>query len=87
MVNKIHERVLRLRLNDNASDFDTLLQNNNDTSNHIRNIPSLVFEIYKIKNNLNSPNMGFMFERRNIFEIFKIWRQKEKELKKWVLKL
>ena len=80
MVNKIHERVLRLRLNDNASDFDTLLQNNNDTSNHIRNIPALVSEIYKIKNNLNSPNMGFMFERRNIFEIFKIWRQKEKEL-------
>ena len=31
MFNKIHERVLRLILNHHTSDFDTLLQNNNDT--------------------------------------------------------
>ena len=39
MIDKIHERALRLILNDHTSDFDTLLlQNNNDTCNHYRNI-------------------------------------------------
>ena len=38
MINKIHERALRLIINDHTSDFDTLLQNNNDTCNHPRNI-------------------------------------------------
>ena len=46
-------------------DFDTLLQNNNDTCNHHRNIQTLMVEIYKIKNNVNPPLMDFMFERRN----------------------
>ena len=65
MINKIHERALRLILNDHTSDVDTLLQNNNDTFNHHRNIQTVMVEIYKIKNNLNSPIMDFMFERRN----------------------
>ena len=66
MINKIHERVLRLILNvDQTSDFDTLLQNNNDTCNHHRNIQTLMVEIYKIENSLNPPIMYFMFERRN----------------------
>ena len=38
MISKIHERTLRLILNDRRSDFDTLLQNNNDPCNHHRNI-------------------------------------------------
>ena len=65
MINKIHERALRLILNGHTSNFDTLLQNNNDTGNHHRNIQTLMIEIYKIKNNLNPPIMGFMFERKN----------------------
>ena len=32
---------------------------------HHRDIKSLMVEIYQIKNNLNPPIMGFMFERRN----------------------
>ena len=63
MINKIHERALRLIINDHTSDFDTLLQNNNDTCNHPRNIQTLMTEIYKIKNSLNPPTIGFMFER------------------------
>ena len=51
--------------NDHTSDFDTLLQNNNDTCNHHRNIQTPMIEIYKMKNNLNPPIMGNMFERRN----------------------
>ena len=65
MINRIHERVLRLILNDHTSDFDTLLQNNNDTCNHHRNIQTLMIEIYKMKNNLNPAIMDNMFERRN----------------------
>ena len=50
MINKIHERALQLIPNDRTSDFDTLLQNNNDTYNHHRNIQTLTIETYKMKN-------------------------------------
>ena len=46
-------------------DFDTLLQNNNDTCSHHRNIQTLMVEIYKMNNNLNPLIMDFMFERRS----------------------
>ena len=65
MINRIHERVLRLILNDHTSDFDTLLQNNNNTCNHHRNIQTLVIEIYKTKNNVKPPIMDFILERKN----------------------
>ena len=65
MINKIHERALRLMLNDYTSDFDTLLQNINDTCNHHGNIQTMMVEIYQIKNNLNPPIMDFIFERKN----------------------
>ena len=42
-----------------------MLQNNNDTCHHHRNIQILMTEIYKIKNNLNPSVVDFMFERRN----------------------
>ena len=44
---------------------NTLLLNNNDTCNHHRDIHTLMVQIYNIKNILNPPIMGFMFERRN----------------------
>ena len=65
MINKIHERTLRSILNDHTSDFDALLQTNNDTCNHHRNIQTLMIEIYKMKNNLNPSIMDNTFERRN----------------------
>ena len=65
MINKIHELALRLILNDHASDFETLFQNNNDTRNHHRNIQTLMIEIYKMKINLNPPIMDNMLESRN----------------------
>ena len=64
-MNKVHERALRLILNDHVSDFDTLLQNNENTCNHHRNIQTLMVEIYKIKNNLTPAIVDFMFERRS----------------------
>ena len=65
MINKIHEQALRLILNDHTSDFDTLLQSNNDTCNHHRKIQTLMIDTYKTKNNLNPAIIDFMFERRN----------------------
>ena len=63
--NNMINKFMRLILNDHTNDFDTLLQNNNDTCNHHRNIQTLMIEIFKMKNNLNPPIVGFMFERRN----------------------
>ena len=47
MINKIHERALRLILNDHTKDFDTLLQNNNKAYNDHRNIQTITVEILK----------------------------------------
>ena len=38
IISKIYEWALRLILNENTSDFNTLLQNINDTCNHRRDI-------------------------------------------------
>ena len=84
MVNKIQERTLILILNDCTSDFDTLLQNNNDTCYHQRSIQTLIVEIYKIKNNLNPLIIDFVSERRDntySFRNFKSLQRKEKHLK------
>ena len=84
MINKIHERALRLILNDHTSDFDTLLQNNNDTCNHHRNIQTLMVEVYKIKNKLNPQIISLCLKGEItcvILEMFKSLRQKKKNCK------
>ena len=48
MISKIHERVLRLIINDHISDIDMLLQSNKDTCNHHRKVQILMVKIYKI---------------------------------------
>ena len=55
MMNEIHGRALRLLINDHISGFDTLLQNNHHKCNRLRNIQTLMVEIYKIKKNLYPP--------------------------------
>ena len=52
MINTVYEMTLRVILNDHEIDFETLLQNNNDVSNHHRNIQTLLIEIFKIKKGL-----------------------------------
>ena len=44
MNNKLHERSLRIILNDYSSDFNILLENNNDICNHHRNILALLLK-------------------------------------------
>ena len=57
MINKLHERSLRIILNDYSSDFNILLENNNDICNHHRNIQALLIEVFKMKNELAPPIM------------------------------
>ena len=44
MINKTHERALRIALNDHISDFEAVLRNINDITIHHRNIQTLMIE-------------------------------------------
>ena len=65
VINRVHERGLRVILGGDLSDFESLLQNNRDTRSHHKNIQSFMTEIFKIKNELAPPIMDSMFNRRN----------------------
>ena len=65
MINKLHERVLRLVLNDRGSDFEALLRKSNHIFCHHRNIEMLMTEIYKIKNELAPPIKDSMLNRKS----------------------
>ena len=52
MIKKLNERSLRITLNNYPSDFNILLENNNDICNHHRNIQALLMEVFKMKNEL-----------------------------------
>ena len=47
LINRIHERALRIAYNDYVSDFKLLLEKDNAVTIHQRNIQSLTVEIYK----------------------------------------
>ena len=64
MINKLHERSLRLILNDYSSDFNIPLENNNDLCNHHRNIQALLTEVFKMKNELAPPIMESILTKR-----------------------
>ena len=60
-VNKVHERALRIVYQDYAFSFTELLQNDNSTTIHNRNIQLLVTELSKVKNGLPQPFMNEIF--------------------------
>ena len=64
-INKVHERALRVILNDHESDFETLLLNNTDVCNHHRKNQTLLIEIFKIKKGFAPPIMGSILKGRN----------------------
>ena len=64
MINKLHERSLRIILNDYSSDFNILLENNNDIRNHHRNIQVLLTEVFKMKNGVAPPVMESNLNKR-----------------------
>ena len=84
MINKLHERALRLVLNDHVSDFEALLRISNDASFHHRNIQMLMTELYKIKNELASPIMDSILNRRNITYNFRNLQKFQSERKRTV---
>ena len=51
-------------LNDYSSNFNILLENNNDISNHHRNIQVLLIEVFKTENELASPIMESILNKR-----------------------
>ena len=63
-INKRHERSLRIVLNDYSSNFNILLENNNDISNHHRNIQALLIEVFNMKNELAPPIMELILKKR-----------------------
>ena len=50
MIDKVHERTLRVILGDDLSDFESLLQNNEDICNHHKNNQILIIEVFKKSN-------------------------------------
>ena len=54
LINRIHERALRIAYNDYISDFETLLKLDDCVTFHQRNIQALCLEIYKTLH-LNNP--------------------------------
>ena len=64
MINKLHEKTLRIVLNDQTSNFETLLIEHCDICNHHRNIQTLMTEAYTIQNNVAHPVMETMFKTK-----------------------
>ena len=84
MINKMHERALRIVLNDHISDFETMLPNMNDTTIHHRNIQTLMIELFKIKCDLAPPVMDSMLNRRTICYNFRNLQEFQSERKRTV---
>ena len=78
MINKLHERALRVVLGGDLSYFELLFQNNNDIYSHHKNVQSLMIEMFKIKNELAPPIMNLITPA-----IFKTFGRKEKNCALW----
>ena len=61
LINRIHERALRIAYNDYVSDSSSLLDKDEPIIIHKRNIHALALEIYKTINNLNPKFMDEIF--------------------------
>ena len=56
-INKVHERVLRIALDNNIESFLKLLGKSQVVTNHQQNIWILMTELFKVVNNLLCPIM------------------------------
>ena len=64
-INRILEKSLRLAYDDYESSFQTLLEKDNSTSIHDKNLQLLLSELYKTLHNLNPSFMKQIFTERN----------------------
>ena len=77
LINKVHERGLRLTFRDETKDFQQILREQNGITIHQRNLQALITEVYKIVNGIAPTIMNFLFQFccntnniRNFQEIF-----------------
>ena len=63
-MNHFHEKALRIAYNDNQLSFEILVRKDRSVSVHHRNIRSFSIEIHKDKNNMPTPVMSELFEKR-----------------------
>ena len=63
-INRIHEKSLRFAYDDYESSFQTLLEKDNSTSVHDKNLQLLLTEIYKTLHNLNPSFIKEIFTER-----------------------
>ena len=61
LINKAHERSLRIGSGDNHSSFKSLLRKHKEITIHQRNLQVLMTETYKIINGLSPPIMEIFF--------------------------
>ena len=65
LINKIHERSLRISYKDQKTSYHNLLETHNELTIHQRNLQVLMTEIYKIVNGVAPPIMNSLFEFRS----------------------
>ena len=65
MINKLHERALRIVFNGHISDLEVRLHKSNDIFSHHKNI-QLIIQFDKIRNEFVPPIKDSMLNRRNI---------------------
>ena len=61
LINKVHERGLRLTYRDETKDFKQILREQNEITIHQRNLQVLMAEVYKIVNSITPPIMNSHF--------------------------
>ena len=83
LINRIHERPIRIVSGDSESNFEILLEKNNGITIHQRNLQVLITEVYKIINEYAPPVMdNFFIFRENtcILRNFQIILNKNKKV-------
>ena len=64
MINKLHEKLIKVILIDYSNNCNILLENNNDICNHHINIQAVLIEVFKMKNELAPPIMVSILNKR-----------------------
>ena len=86
-VNKPHKRALRIIYPDYASPFTGLLEKDNSTNIHNRNIQLLAIELLKVKNGLSPPfiNETFVKNAQHYYDLRKKLNLREIMLKRCIM--
>ena len=83
LINRIHERSIRIVSGENESNLENLLEKNKEIIIHQRNLQVLMIEVYKIINGYAPPIMGNFFifrENTNNLRTFQIILNENKKI-------